>query len=125
MTGVRRTSIEVYNKIKRDGLLSRKRLEIYEVLFEHGPLTGNEIFRKLKGVSHIVHANIHSRLNEMERLGVAVRIGIRACNVTGNNVDLWELTDSLPVKWEQPQREVCRTCNGKGYIETQQGKFDV
>jgi hypothetical protein len=114
---IRRTSIEVYRKIKEQGLLSKKRAEIYFVLFPHGPMTGNEIFRMIKGVSRIVHANIHSRLNEMEKLGVAERIGTRTCTVTGNNVDLWDVTDDLPKKVKKPKRVKCTYCKGKGYIE--------
>lgn len=120
---VRNTSIEVYHRIKDEGLLSRKRQEIYEVLFEQGPLTGNEIFKRIKGVSHIVHANIHSRLNEMEKLGVAERIGEKICSVTGNNVDLWDVTSKLPIKFDKPKRVKCPHCDGHGYIETKQARL--
>lgn len=36
-----------------------------------------------------------------------------------------ELRAQLGQGWEEVQREVCRQCNGKGYIESQQGKFDI
>ena len=42
---IRQTSIDCYNKIKAEGLLSKRRLEVYEILFHHGQLTANEIVR--------------------------------------------------------------------------------
>jgi len=36
-----------------------------------------------------------------------------------------DLRAQLGQGWEPVQREVCKQCNGKGYIETQQGKFDL
>lgn len=36
-----------------------------------------------------------------------------------------ELRAQLGQGWEEVTREVCGQCKGKGYIESQQGKFDI
>lgn len=30
-----------------------------------------------------------------------------------------------PREWEDPKRESCRQCKGRGFIESQQGKFNL
>lgn len=95
---IRHTSKEAYRTIKENGLLSEKRLQIYEILYNHGPLTYNEIFKILQGHSNIASANIGARLNEMKKMGCIIECGIKSCSVTGMNVILWDVTDKLPRK---------------------------
>jgi hypothetical protein len=42
------------------------------------------------------HPSYHRRLHELEQLGVAFRGGTRACCVTGNTAEVWDVTDQLP-----------------------------
>ena len=88
---MRQTSIDVYNQIKRDGTLSKRRWQVYDCLFHHGPLTGNEVVRKL-GLP-----GAWKRLSELERETVVTTFGTRVCTVTGFEVDLWDVTGNLPI----------------------------
>lgn len=122
---VRQTSIAVYNTIKDNGLLSKTRWMIYDALFKHGPCTANELFQKTRGSIHTTQANYHPRLGELRDCGVVYEVRERPCTTNGNVVIEWDVTDRLPVKFEKPQRERCNLCGGKGYLETQQGRFDL
>jgi len=98
---VRRTSIAAYNEIKASGLLSKRRLEIYEVLYLSGPMTANEVFRALykndMGPENAA-SNSAARFSELRDIGVIQEIRERTCQVTGMNVIEWDVTDQLPIK---------------------------
>lgn len=95
---VRNTSIEVYRRIEEEGLLSKRRFQVYSVLFKHGPLTGTQL-------SKIVRANfgdwsmsetIRNRLTELRDQGVVDELGKVECPVNGNEVILWDVNSNLP-----------------------------
>lgn len=99
---VRDTSIEAYHKIKESGVLSERRMEVYDILFNHGPLTATEIFQysKLNGVKGYRH-NTNSRLYELRDMGVVKEVQTTTCSVTGQTVILWDVTSNLPEKLEK------------------------
>lgn len=113
----RRTSIEIYHKIESNGLLSKKRWEIYRILFKHGPLTSNEVFQfsDAKGFDH--RHNTNARMSELRTMGVAEEVGEKICTVTGVNVLLWDVTDKLPRKIMKSKKIKCPHCKGKGFLE--------
>lgn len=77
-------------------MLSVRRWEVYSHLFQHGPLTRNELDRDLAhGRPNPAYSR---RLAEMERMGVLARVGVRVCLVSGFNAELWDVTDQLPTK---------------------------
>lgn len=120
---IRDTSIEAYNTIKNNGLLSERRFQVYEVLFAHGPATAMELRRFFpKG---FVDSQIRARLNELRQLGCARESKERPCSVTGMNVIEWEVTDKLPVKFEKSEKIKCEHCNGKGYTMDEQSILDI
>jgi len=90
----RQTSINCYNEIKAEGLLSKKRLEVYEALLENAPCTSSEAVRN-KNTSLF---GIGSRFTELRDLGVIYEKGSKKCSITGRNVIEWDLTDKLPTK---------------------------
>ena len=90
----RQTSLEAYERIKREGLLSKMRLAVYGCLYEHGPLTASEVDERLVEPGKRPHAS--KRLTELEALGVAVRVEVRACRVTGNRAQAWDVNADLP-----------------------------
>ncbi len=116
---IRQTSIEAYQTIRESGLLSRRRLEAYDILFNHGPMTAQELDRKAGSVG------LWKRLSELEAVGVVATVGERDCKVTNMNAILWDVTDKLPIKFEKPKRVRCPHCNGQGFIEHQQVKFNI
>lgn len=123
---IRDTSIEAYNKIKRDGLLSERRWQVYDILYEIGPATGGEIFRHMKkkyGPTIPTNSNVTTRLGELRHFGVAMEIGKRKCTMTGQMVILWDVTSKLPLKFDKPEKTKCAHCNGTGLITKQQIKL--
>lgn len=119
--GVRETSIEVYNRIKDEGLLSQRRLEVYEQLFTFGPCSANELFKATQGVCYVSQAAIQPRLNELVALGVAKEVETRECKITSNRVLIYDVTDRLPVKFEKVGRRKCPHCKGTGVHADEQG----
>ena len=88
----RQTSIDCYNEIKANGLLSKRRLEVYEAIFKAAPCTTNEALMFIHSGSH----GVGSRTTELRELGVIYEKGVKKCLVTGRNVIEWDLTDNLP-----------------------------
>jgi hypothetical protein len=90
----RQTSIDCYNQIKQQGLLSKRRLEVYEAILKNAPCTSNEALKDIYSGSH----GLGSRTTELRDLGVIYEKTVRKCRVTGRNVIEWDLTDNLPIK---------------------------
>jgi len=92
----RQTSIDCYNEIKANGLLSKRRLEVLVAILKNAPCTSNEALEDVYSGSH----GIGSRTSELRDLGVIYEKGIRKCRVTGRNVIEWDLTDRLPISFK-------------------------
>lgn len=92
MMTTRQTSIDCYNQIKEEGLLSKQRFEVYEALFRIGSSTGSEIDVHCKSKS------AHCRLSELRDLGALYEKGTRKCKITDRVAIEWDLTDRLPIK---------------------------
>jgi DNA-binding Lrp family transcriptional regulator len=118
---IRDTSVEAFNTIKANGLLSEKRERVYRILYTFGPLIGSEVSQKYTDLFGKTSASetIRNRLTELRDLGVVKEIGKQLDSKTGMKVILWDVTSSLPKP--KPKREKCQCCNGKGYIEAANG----
>lgn len=92
----RNTSIQVYDKIKANGLLSKRRFQAYDTVFNHGPLTATQV-SKIAGVP-----GLWKRLPELRKLGVVAEVGTSQCPITGETVLLWDVTDQLPIESNSP-----------------------
>ncbi len=95
---IRQTSIDCYRQIKSEGLLSKRRLEVYEALYISAPCTSSEAIRNAKTTFGVF--GVSSRFTELRDLGVIYEKGIKKCSVTARNVIEWDLTDKLPVKFK-------------------------
>ena len=95
----RQTSVDCYNQIKDEGLLSKMRFHVYESIFLNPKQTAGELSECLnsKGVK-IRHGSVNGRLTELRDLGVIYERDVRPCKVTGRNVIEWDMTDTLPVE---------------------------
>lgn len=91
----RQTSIDCYNQIRENGLLSKRRLEVYEALLSTAPCTSSEAIRNAKTTFGVF--GVSSRFTELRDLGVIYEKDVRPCKVTGRNVIEWDLTDRLPL----------------------------
>lgn len=90
----RQTSIEAYNEIKDNGLLSKRRFEVYDVLFNQGPLTCRQVWGCFPhGTST---GSISPRLNELLDEGVVREIGTTVDPATNMTAILWDVTSDLP-----------------------------
>jgi len=94
---MRKTSLEAYNTIKEEGLLSELRLMVYEILFEHGPLMAHEVVEYGKQVMpHANQTSFNARLSELEKLGVVESGSWGIHPVSGMKCVLWDVTGQLP-----------------------------
>ena len=98
----RQTSIDCYNKIKLEGLLSKRRLEVYEALLSTAPCTSSEAIRNAKTTFGVF--GVSSRFTELRDLGVIYEKDVRPCKVTGRNVIEWDLTDRLPINFKNKNK---------------------
>lgn len=100
MMNTRQTSIDCYRQIKSEGLLSKRRLQVYEILLHNGCLTGTEIsiLFKEKHFSSNHSEGIRNRISELFDRGVVYEKEIVECKSTGRKVIQWDLTDKLPIK---------------------------
>ena len=98
----RKTSIECFNKIKQEGLLSKRRLEVYEALYTSAPCTSSEAIRNAKTTFGVF--GVSSRFTELRDLGVIYEKGEKQCTITGRNVIEWDLTDKLPVNFKSKNK---------------------
>jgi hypothetical protein len=94
--GARQTSIDCYNQIKAQGLLSKRRFEVYEKLLTIAPYTASELQKSMDYNNG--GRDCMKRLSELRDLGTIYEKRERKCNVTGKIVIEWDLTDKLPIK---------------------------
>lgn len=94
----RKTSIEAFNKIKQEGLLSKRRFEVYEALYTSAPCTSSEAIRNAKTTFGVF--GVSSRFTELRDLGVIYEKGEKKCTITGRNVIEWDLTNGLPINFK-------------------------
>jgi len=96
MRTVRNTSIEAYNQIKENNLLSKLRFEVYHALFHHGPLTQGELWSR-----YFPDKQRHSicpRFKELLDRDVIECVGERPCGYTGVQSMVWDVNAKLPKK---------------------------
>jgi len=110
---IRQTSIDTYIKIESEGLLSKRRFEVYSELYKNGPLTRSEIARNISFIGYA--GNVSARLTELRASGVVVEIGEKKCNVTDQQVILWDVTKNLPIEIKKQIKIKCQHCKGTGY----------
>jgi hypothetical protein len=95
----RKTSIECFSKIKQEGLLSKRRLQVYESIFNYAPCTASEVFNDKN-----LKTNQSGRFTELRDLGVIYEKGERLCRITGRNLIEWDLTDRLPINFKNKNK---------------------
>lgn len=95
---MRETSLEAYNRIKDEGLLSERRFEVYEITYLHGPGTAGELSQHTHKQNR---NNFATRLTELRKQGVVRECGERDCLVTGYNAIVWEVTDEMPIPFKR------------------------
>lgn len=116
----RTTSIATYDQIIREGLLGKLQLEVYGLLFVHGPMTANELMRVAKEDRAILnHQRLESlgrRLSELRNNGTVIEKGTKICSVSKRKCIIWEATNKLPVRTVKLKKIKCEYCKGTGKI---------
>jgi len=92
---VRQTSAEAFRVITETGLLSKRRLQVYEHLYHNGPLTAKQL-------SLALHFSAWKRVSELRRMGCVRELGVVVCEYTGHKVLQWDVTDVIPERVRQP-----------------------
>jgi len=100
---IRQTSIDCYNKIKSEGLLSKMRLKVYEAILKNAPCTSGEAFATMTTKENQISQS-RARFTELRELGVIYEVRNRKCTITGMNVIEWDLTDKIPNKFKKTNK---------------------
>ena len=95
--GARQTSIDCFNQIKAEGLLSKLRLATHYAMLHSAPCTAGEL-QSYIDKNEIKVKHCWKLLSQLRDLGVVYEKEERKCNVTGRVVIEWDLTDKLPIK---------------------------
>ena len=93
----RQTSIDCYHQIKAEGLLSKRRFEVYQAIFRKAPCTSSEAMQGLLNAGNVLSQS-RARFTELRELGVIYEVRERKCRITGRVVIEWDLTDNLPTR---------------------------
>jgi len=97
----RRTSVDIYETIKKDGLLSDLRFRVYDIIYLYQPITISEMIRKVS--STVTNTgSFTGRISELKDMGVIYEVKEGECPVTGRTVIFWGTTDMLPKKYVVP-----------------------
>jgi hypothetical protein len=91
----RQTSIDCYNEIKENKLLSKKRFEVFEAILKTAPCTSGEAFATMTTKENQISQS-RARFTELRELGVIYEKDVRKCRITNRNVIEWDLTGRLP-----------------------------
>lgn len=96
----RQTSIDCFNQIKEEGLLSNMRFRVYSALLAMGkPSTTREVYETMNVIKQEA-----TRFTELRNLGVIYEVQNRKCNITGRTSIEWDLTDRLPVNMKKTNK---------------------
>ena len=98
------TSIETYHAIKNSGLISEKRLKVFDIFYQNPQgLTGaevSEIYRNANPTSQ--HSEtIRNRITELVQMGVLAEVGVVECQFSKRNVMKWYCIDKMPISLEK------------------------
>lgn len=93
---IQETSREAYNTIKANGLLSKRRFEVYEFIAQTGPCSINRLLSE-KAWAGKNTGSLTGRISELRDMGVIAPWGEEVAP-TGHRVILWTITKNLPVR---------------------------
>jgi hypothetical protein len=95
----RETSAECYREIVENGLVSKKRLEVYQIVYKSGPMTSAEVYLELtQGRRVNAISQSRARFTELRQMDLLQEKGTKKCSVTGKTAILWDVTANMPRK---------------------------
>lgn len=115
---MKQTSIDAYEQIKSEGLLTKRKLEVYQILKFHGPMTAHEVVGVARSKYPLANqTGFNARLSELEKLGCVEIADTKTNPVSGKQNYVWRVTNNLPKKLIKPSKIKCPHCDGLGYTE--------
>jgi Fe2+ or Zn2+ uptake regulation protein len=96
---IRKTSIATYFAIKNSGVLSDKRMKVYDIFYEHPDgLTGTQVSRIFKSKYPTAENSetVRNRITELVSMGVLNEIATVECEYTKRKVLKFALNDNMP-----------------------------
>lgn len=103
---MRTTSLEVYHQIKQEGLLSKMRWLVYEDVFQNGPCTSAQSFKRIIGSNGSRSlTQSRARFTELRDMGAFKELGTTRCPVTGRKAILWDVTSKAPTQLKRETRK--------------------
>lgn len=113
----RDTSIDIYYKVLDEGLLTGLRLDLWDFLRNHEPMTQMETCKAMNSTRQ--DRSIMPRFAELKKMKAIKEVDKRKCKVTGREVYVWTITDNVPIPLEtkKKKKEKCYFCNGKGFTD--------
>ena len=99
----RQTSIDCYNQIKQEGLLSTMRFKVYEAILKNAPCTSAEVLSTMLSKNSAITSS-RARFTELRELGVIYEVQNRKCTITGRTSIEWDVTDRLPINIKNPNK---------------------
>jgi hypothetical protein len=102
---MRSTSREAYETIKENGLLSKRRFEVYDYVFKNGPCYARQVHKALSNLGANSSSFI-ARFSELRDVGVFAEVGKTIDPETNMSVILWDVTKNLPKDFVKPLSEL-------------------
>lgn len=99
--GINQNSMDAFNYIKKNGLLSDKRLKVYHIFVTNPEgLTGSEVsdIYKKNYPSSQHSETIRNRITELKDSGVLDEVGNVVCQFTKRNVMKYKVNGKMPTK---------------------------
>jgi hypothetical protein len=92
-------SVASYSLIEKNGLLSKRRLEVYSILFKNGALTAHEVVAIARKKSpNANQTGWNARFSELAEMGVIQAVGEKKNPVSNTTNTIWDITGKLPSK---------------------------
>lgn len=116
----RATSLQAYAEIKEEGLLSKMRFYVYDMIYRHQPVNISQLIEIAKddGTQIINTGSISGRISELVDRGVIEEDHTAPCPMTGRNTVFWKITPRIP---KEPKRKLTAYERGyrDGYMEAE------
>lgn len=83
--------------------MGKIQLRVYETLMHFGPLTTRQIALRSGIEPHVVSP----RVTEFSEMGIVDSVGVVKCELTGMEVNSWQLRDQIPEKRRKKAERWC------------------
>jgi hypothetical protein len=106
----RLTSVLAYNAVRTSGLLGDVQKQVYELFYDHGPLTANELWTYYLKEKY-GQRSITPVTAPLRDLGLIYEVRNRKCRVTNMTVIEWDVTKNLPPTVRPKiDKSTCKKC---------------